>query len=444
MSEETEELRMEKNRGIKTSTHPRYDWLDQFRGMVVVFLVIASLTWELSSDNFALAAPLGPTWLNHGFKFLSKKPEIITIIDLGNQIFMFMLGISLGLSFQSKTQKKGATYAWFTVLHRMLTFIWIDQLIDWLDIISNGGEFPLFRIVALAFWFVITVFGAVFRNLKKYKNTIYRPLTGMLWALASVGLWIIQARYPTPLIGSGYLKAMFFIEPLSLLGWGTLFAALMVYLIKKPDYRIIVSIGFFVVHALLWQFEGVINTGMAFWPNWEIPFDLLGMSAIAIAATCVWDWMNMDPNDHKIGLKKRVIPLVFITGVSHFVIDFFQTADHHGTNVSISLLSIAFSTLLVLVFYSLEFFFKFKVPFLTHLGRNALFLFLFQGIFTVTYPIIWGDAFTFRTQMAGLFGVVDLSHPLVNLMALIAFLVPILVMYFVAWFMDKYHLYIKV
>ena len=438
-NEDPEETRqLQQTRGIHRSTHPRYDWLDQFRGMVIVFLLIASLTWEFSSTNFSIAPPLGPTWLNHGWKYYEQQPAIITIVDLGSQIFMFMLGISMGLSFRSKVEKKGTGYAWLTVLHRVLSFFWISQ------VISVDFDFPLLKIIALIVWFVITITAAVFRNIKKFKDTIYTPLFGAIWALISIILWCVQARLPN-VIGSGYFWGAFFNEAMAHLAWGTLIAAIFVWLVKKPDYRIIASIIIYIAHAIMWEFEGAINTAVrAFWPQWDIPFDVLGMGAIAIAASCVWDWMNMDPTDQKVGMRKRVIPLLFISGVLHFIIDFFQTAEHHGINLSIGLLAFAFCCLLVVAFFSLENYFKFKVPFLTHLGRNALFLFLFQGIFTLTYPEIWGSALEFRTQMATLFGGLPLTHPLVDLMAVIIFLAPMLVMYLVAWIFDRYNIHIRV
>jgi hypothetical protein len=439
-----EEYRMETKRGIAKSLHPRYDWLDQFRGMVIVFLFIASITWELSSDNFLNSPPVGPTWLNHGFRYWSQDPEIITIVDLGSQIFMFMLGISLGLSFPSKIKKKGIGYAWSAVFHRIFTFFWLVQLVDWLEFVADGGEITPLKMGLLGLWFIITIIAVIFRNLKKYTDKLYRPLIGMLWALTSMGLWMIQARYPTALIGSGYLKTVFFGEALSHLAIGTLFAAIFVFLIKKPDLRIIVSIFMFIAHFVMWEFEGAINAAMVFWPKWGIPFDSLGMGAIAIAASCVWDWMNIDPDNQKEGMKKRVIPFFLIAGILHFIVDFFQPGDHHGINTSISLLAIAFSTLLVVVFFSLEFFFNFKIPFLTHLGRNALFLFLFQGTFTIPYGMIWDNAYNFRTSMAGLIGVVDLTHPFVNLMGLLAFIIPIMLSYFIAWLFDKLNWHIRV
>ncbi|MBN2157042.1 MAG: hypothetical protein JW776_13445 [Candidatus Lokiarchaeota archaeon] len=423
---------------FKRSTHPRYDWLDQFRGMVIVFLVIASLTWELASENFAITPPLGPTWLNHGWEYYDQQPVIITIIDLGSQIFMFMLGISLSLSFKSKVEKKGLHFAWLTVLHRVFSFFWISQ------VISVDFDFPIFKVIALVIWVLITVGAAVLRNLRKFKDNIYRPLFGVVWALSSIGLWCVQARIPK-VLGSGYFWSAFFLEAPAHLAWGTLFAAVFVFLIKKPDFRIIIAIIIYLGHFIMWEFKPIINASIqAFWSQWDIPFDMLAMGAIAITATCIWDWMQMDPNDQIIGFKKRVIPIMLITGLLHFIVDFFQTAEHHGINLSLGLLAIAFSCLLVIVFFSLEFFYKYKIPPLTHIGRNALFLFLFQGIFTLTYPEIWGDALAFRTQMASLFGVAELTHPLVDLMGLIAFLVPMLIMYLVAWLMDRYHIYIKV
>jgi len=436
-----EEIRMDMKRGIYRSTHPRYDWLDQFRGMVIVFLVIASLTWEFSSNNFAVAPPLGPTWLNHGFKYVDLQPAMITIIDMGSQIFMFMLGISVSLSFKSKLEKNGMGYAWMTVIHRVLSFFWIGQVIS-VDITFDY----FYKNTALGVWLLITIGFATLRNLKKFKNSNLRPLFGIIWAVLSSLLWYIQARGPDILpLNVGYFRAVYFDEAIAHLAWGTLISAVFVCLVKKPDFRVFAAIIIYIGHAIMWEFETEINSAIiVFWPGWQIPFDVLAMGAIAIVASCVWDWMQKDPNDQKIGMKKRVLPLMIITGVLHFIVDFFQTAEHHGINVSLGLLSIAFSSLLVVIFFSLENYFNFKIPPLTHIGRNALFLFLFQGIFTLTYPEIWGGALEFRTQMATLFGLSDLTLPLVDLMAIIVFLAPMLVMYLVAWLFDRYHIYIKV
>jgi hypothetical protein len=46
--------------------------------------------------------------------------------------------------------------------------------------------------------------------------------------------------------------------------------------------------------------------------------------------------------------------------------------------------------------------------------------------------------------MASLLGVGDLMHPLVNLAGLIVFILPMLLMYLVAWLFDKFNIHIRV
>ena len=86
----------------------RISWLDQFRGIMLIFLFISSLTWIFSANMWQLEVPIGPTWLNYGFKYADYYPRMITLIDLGSEIFMTIIGISVALSFQRKIREKGA------------------------------------------------------------------------------------------------------------------------------------------------------------------------------------------------------------------------------------------------------------------------------------------------------------------------------------------------
>ena len=43
MSEEVIEQKNER----KEPLHVRYEWLDQFRGLIIIFLIISVVTWEL-------------------------------------------------------------------------------------------------------------------------------------------------------------------------------------------------------------------------------------------------------------------------------------------------------------------------------------------------------------------------------------------------------------
>ena len=69
----------------KEKLHKRYEWLDQFRGLIIIFLIISVITWPLSGDpTIGLTNSwIGPPLLNHGYKYFNGWPPIITIIDIG-------------------------------------------------------------------------------------------------------------------------------------------------------------------------------------------------------------------------------------------------------------------------------------------------------------------------------------------------------------------------
>ena len=109
------------------SLHPRYRWLDQLRGVTVLFLLVAFLTWEFSSKLYlGQPPPLGPTWMNHGTRYAKFIPSIITVIDMGSSLFMNVMGISLAISFRSKVKKKGLGYTWATILSRFFALLWVN------------------------------------------------------------------------------------------------------------------------------------------------------------------------------------------------------------------------------------------------------------------------------------------------------------------------------
>ena len=135
---EKEELDKEKKDKVFTSEsgdkyfpnllHPRYKWIDQYRGMVIMILFIASFTWIFSSNmSEGEVPPIGPTWLNHGWQYYNGTVPIITVVDIGAAIFMFILGISMTISFRSKRAQKGGIYAWSRVIMRFLALIWLGE-----------------------------------------------------------------------------------------------------------------------------------------------------------------------------------------------------------------------------------------------------------------------------------------------------------------------------
>ncbi len=63
-----------------------------------------------------------------------------------------------------------------------------------------------------------------------------------------------------------------------------------------------------------------------------------------------------------------------------YCFDWIQPAEHHDATTSLALFAIATSGFLIAVFYGFEKL-KFKIPVLSEMGRNMLFLFILAFIF---------------------------------------------------------------
>ncbi|MFW9949121.1 MAG: hypothetical protein ACFFKA_03215 [Candidatus Thorarchaeota archaeon] len=323
MSEEENEVIIEG----KKKLHIRYEWLDQFRGLIIIFLIISVITWPLSGDpNLSGSSWIGPPLLNHGFKYLNGWPPLITIIDIGQQIFMFILGFGGYIAFTSRRDKKGTLAAWKHGLIRIgilyiLAFI-DDGLIG--GLISEGSI----------------------------------PWDEVLW-------------YGT----------------LANLAIGTFAAYLFIHLIpKNPDKRILIAIGIMIVHAILYSTGMFDYKGPLIGGTLVFPFNAFNHTAIAIAATSFSQWYKLDPEDPKVGFKKRILPAASIAIIAFYVFDWIQPAEHHDATTSLALLAIAASGFLISIFYGFEQM-KFKLPILSEMGRNMLFLFIFAFIFDIAISL---------------------------------------------------------
>lgn len=244
---------------------------------------------------------------------------MITIIDIGQQIFMFVLGIGAYLAFTSRMEKKGAKEAW------------------------KHGIIRVAILYGLAFLDDGLIGGLIFSGEIPWKE--------VLW-------------YGT----------------LANLAIGSFAAYLVVYLIPKDaDKRIIVTVGILVIHAILYAlpvFDRFIFTE----GDIIFPFNAFNHAAIAIAGTCFCQWYKMDLNDPNVGFKKRILPAATISIVVFYLFDWIQPAEHHDATTSIALLAIGASGFLIAIFYSFEKM-DFKVPVLSEMGRNLLLLFILAFIF---------------------------------------------------------------
>ncbi len=326
----------EENVERKEKLHKRYEWLDQFRGLIIIFLIISVITWPLSGDPTGMGDVwIGPPLLNHGFKYLNGWPPLITIIDIGQQIFMFVMGYVAYIAFKSRREKKGVAAAWKHGLIRVAGLYILAFLDDGLigGLILNGSI----------------------------------PWDQVLW-------------YGT----------------LANLAIGTFAAYLFTYLMpRNADKRILIPVGIMIIHAILYATGLFEYKGNPPFPDGPLifPFNAFNHAAIAVAATCFSQWFKIDPENPDIGFKKRILPVATIMIIAFYCFDWIQPAEHHDATTSLALFAIAASGFLMAVFYGFEKL-KFKVPVLSEMGRNMLLLFILSFLWDLIIGLLDRDLLT--------------------------------------------------
>lgn len=268
----------------------RYEWLDQFRGIVVVLLIVSTITWELSGDFLTMDPIIGPTFLNHGWQYFEGYPPIITLIDIGQQIFMFILGYVGYLSFKSRLDKGETKIAWKYAIRRVALLYVLALLDDGILSYATGGSFSI-------------------------KDVLYNG------TFANLAI-------------------------------GSLAAYISAYFINNADKRMISSVMILTFHSIMYSlpfFEHYhTQQGIPF------PFNAINHMAIAIAGTSFAQWFKLDPNDPKKGFKTRILPAATLSFVGCYCIDFIQYAEHHDVSTSLALMAIGTSGFMIAIFYGFE------------------------------------------------------------------------------------------
>ena len=138
----------------------------------------------------------------------------------------------------------------------------------------------------------------------------------------------------------------------------------------------------------------------------------------------------MDPNDTKIGFKKRILPVSTIAIMLFYVVDWIQPAEHHDCTTSLALLAIAVSGFLIAVFFSFEML-NFKVPILSEMGKNLLVLFIFALVFSLLAQFLVDD-----------FREIILALPVLTMLVL--GVLPILIEAGIAMLLARFNIKIKI
>ena len=324
---------------------------------------------------------LTPPILDHGWQlidnrgpwnWLDMENQFYTIIDLGSSLFMFILGVTIPISIKNTQKRFGTAGAIERLSIRVGAFIGLQAVIDLFDV--------------------------NYRGLLLGQNSV-----------------------------------------LSALGLGTLTGSLAVLLVKNPDRRVLIAIGLMCLHGTLYLIPGLAvfrhNSSTSipwmgpgtFFDEYMIPFEMMSFGAISIMGTCFWDWFNKENPVESI--KKRHLPVAIYSLVFCFVIMWFIPFEHHDLSVSQDLLAISSGYFLLVLFFCMETVFKFKLPLLTPMGRNALILY--------AVGIIPGTLF-------GELGLFDLLSSQVAWIGLVLCILSIALVGIVGWILDKKKIYLRI
>ena len=304
-------------------THERYDWLDQSRGIVSLLYIFAVTTYPISGDPILGIDPLGPTFLNHGYKYFKGPVPLITIIDVGQQIFMFVMGFAAYLAFTSRWSKKGGRAALLYGVRRV-------GLLFFLSFLEACVEFPG-------------------RHEIRWNEVLWEG------TLAKLGI-------------------------------GALAAYATIALIRDANRRFLFGLGVLAVHAVLYALPWFDHYGYAndLPATIKFPFGAVNLAAVAVIATCFAQWVWTHPEGFAVAFRQRIAPTSFYALGACYCMNWVQPAHHHDVTAALALFAVGISGLMLTMCFGFgELGIRF--PLLTPLGKNLLLTFVLAAVVVDMY-----------------------------------------------------------
>jgi len=299
----------------ETHAKSRLEFIDQFRGLIVVLFIIADVSWRYVEYT--------ATFLMHGWDFYDTFPQMITIIDIGQQIFLFMVGFVGALAFYKHLEKNNGKFPWIKFLFRLFSLLLLMILYD-----------------------------------------------GIMWEPDG---WIMTEPWPGQWEGWQWV---FFEGTFATIFWSYIVAIVILYLTqKRPDIRLIFAIVIFITHAVLYEIPIIRGSEIVTW-------NTLNHIGITILATCTYDWwFNFDKRSDTpdAGLKYRVIPSAILCYILCYLINYIQPADHSDSTTALAFMAIGTSQFISFIFYSFQKI-NVRIPMLSELGRNILLMVLIVAV----------------------------------------------------------------
>lgn len=272
----------------------RYEWLDQARGLVVIGLIVSMITGAYEGSAFTGDLMLGPTFLNHGYQYYDGLPAVVTLIDIGQPAFQFILGFVGYLAFMRRRVRNGALWAWGYAARRVL-------------LLYSFGFFE----------------------------------EGVLERLAG---------------GSPNWTSAFYEGTFAKLAIGSLAAYVTASFVRGADRRALLAVFIMALHSLLYVFP-VFDRHTWFGDVMDMPyfpFGAVNLAVMAIAGTCFAQWFVMDPREPLVGVRARILPVTAALWVAYYSMEWLQPAEHHDVTTALGLLTLAVAGFMLMAFFSMD------------------------------------------------------------------------------------------
>jgi len=323
-------------------THDRYEWLDEARGLVALLYVISTITAPLGGEVLNEKYQLGPTYLDHGYAYYKAYPAMITLIDTGQLIFLFLMGFAAYVAFSGRLRKRGRASAWAYAARRVVSLL----------------------------------------------------------ALSFVGYGLLNMVKGTPV----NWREVLYDGTLSRIALGAAAAYVATYFVRSADRRALMGIGAFVVHAFLFASYTVDRypwiDDMLGRP--KFPLGAFNLAGIAIVGSAFAQWVTREDCDLRVGFRRRIMPVSACMLLAAYCMEWVQPSEHHDVTTALALLSVGLSGLLVASTYALGEV-GFTVPVLRPLGKNLILVFIVASQFVSRYVEAFPRTFLESYPYAGLF-----------------------------------------
>ena len=266
---------------------------------------------------------------------------MITIIDVGQPIFLFFVGFSGYIAFSSRLKKTGVLGAW-----------------------RYGG-------VRIALLYALSAIGKIINDPPREEHASWAQyFSGFNWyAVLSVDVLAIIA---VGCIGT-YVAITFF---------------------RKALHRVMLALGIFIAHAFVYALYWTDrHTGMDYMLGLpEFPILTLALMGLSILGSGFGQWVHESREDVGSALRERIVPWSCGCLMVSFLLEWVQPSEHHDGTMALMLLAAGLSGLLVTVLYCME---QVGIMLVTlrALGRNLLLVFIIGAVLFEIYldaiPDIW-------------------------------------------------------